>query len=340
MNRKLVSAATVLATGALAAGVAVAASSPSISNVSAASITTSSAVLKGTVNPNGSRTLNHFEYGLTTSYGVSSTQHSAGSGTKGQSVSTTAHGLLPGTIYHFRLVASNKAGLTVGVDHTFKTAGNPPPVVATGGASGIGPFSATLSGVINPEGASTAYTFQYGPTTAYGYETFGGTVPAGSAPVSVAGALVILQPGTLIHYRLIAVHGSIASFGADMTFMTEPFPRPVPMIRATTVPAVDRKGPWTFTTFGRITGPSKYAKSLECTGNTSIRIFNGRRQISFTVVPVQPDCSFSLDTKFRHLPGKGKGPRSVRLRIAIHFRGNGYLAPVDARSEFVRLIRP
>jgi hypothetical protein len=47
------------------------------------------------------------------------------------------------------------------------------------------------------------------------------------------------------------------------------------------------------------------------------------------LVPVGPKCKFTASTRFRHI--KGRGPRSVR--IAIHFRGNGYIAPVSRTNR-------
>lgn len=89
---------------------------------SATNLSTSAATVHGTVNANGASTTYHFEYGASTTYG-----HSTASGTLGPT--TTAHqvtrvigGLLPSHTYHYRLVASNSAGIRFGGDRTFKTA--------------------------------------------------------------------------------------------------------------------------------------------------------------------------------------------------------------------------
>ena len=111
------------------------ASSPTLLTGDASSVTSSSAILHGTVNPNGAATHYRFEWGLTTAYGAASRLRYAGSGTTVNSVQATIGDLLPGTIYHYRVVASNKLGDTSGDDRTFTTKGHPPPGAATGPAT-------------------------------------------------------------------------------------------------------------------------------------------------------------------------------------------------------------
>ncbi|MBC8176585.1 MAG: S8 family serine peptidase [Deltaproteobacteria bacterium] len=80
---------------------------PTVTTGSAPSVTSSSATLNGTVNPNGASTTYYFQYGTSTSYGSSTTSTSAGSGTSDVSVDATISGLSSSTTYHFRLVATN-----------------------------------------------------------------------------------------------------------------------------------------------------------------------------------------------------------------------------------------
>jgi hypothetical protein len=99
---------------------------PTISGVGAREVTDTTAVLGGRVDPNHSQTTYHFEYGTDTSYGNSTAVDSAGSGARSVAVSKAITGLQPSTEYHFRLVATNAAGVTEGADHTFTTDADPP----------------------------------------------------------------------------------------------------------------------------------------------------------------------------------------------------------------------
>jgi hypothetical protein len=115
--------ALLLATAALLANAApaAAASKPSVRTGAAKSVSYSSATLHGSLNPGGSATSFYVQYGPTRAYGGQSAIGSAGAGTKSVSVATPIAGLAPLTIYHYRLVAVNAHGTSLGADRTFHT---------------------------------------------------------------------------------------------------------------------------------------------------------------------------------------------------------------------------
>lgn len=312
----------VLALGAALATGAVAASSPTVVTSKATHVGQTSAVLNGTVNPNGSSTTYFFQWGLSTSYGVNGKEHSAGSGAKPVSVHDTASNLIPGTVYHYRLVATSRFGTTAGADRTFKTAGNPPPDVATGPATNLSQNGATLTGVVNPRGQKTTWLFQVGQTTSYGVQTTGQTLPTTSSAMSVSAPLSLaLNPGTIYHYRLVATHGTSNTtvVGADAIFMTFPRKRPVPAVHINSRPRRLRHRPFTVATTGFITHPSWIPAQFACTGNVIVRYVHGRHLVGTSFVPLQSNCTYGSLITFarRHRP----------LSVRVRYLGNGYLAP-------------
>ena len=338
MKRKLgLLVPALLLPAALAVGiaaVAVAASSPTVTTGTHSSVSDTSAALHGAIDPNGSATAYYFEWGLTPAYGVASTEHSAGDGTKLVSVSTSANGLIPGTLYHYRLVAANGLGSVTGADRTFKTAGNPPPGVSTGPATQVGKNGATLTAVVSPNKQATTYYFQYGPSTSYGSQTLAAAVPAGTASVTVTASIQGLEAQTIFHYRIVALHGNTTPQpGADATFMTLPLHRPVPQIHARTRPLRDANKPFVFTTTGSVHGPSWLPAIYDCRGNVSIRYFRGSRRIGSTLVPLGPDCKFSGQTVFNKHPGHGSGP--VAITVVAHYLGNFYLTPHKTSGQTI-----
>jgi uncharacterized protein (TIGR02145 family) len=87
-----------------------------------ARVLTYGAYLYGAVNANIITTDVSFEYGLTSSYGYSKNPiQNPLSGFKTNTVSAEISDLTPGTLYHFRIKATNELGTTYGKDLTFKT---------------------------------------------------------------------------------------------------------------------------------------------------------------------------------------------------------------------------
>jgi streptogramin lyase len=95
---------------------------PLVRELAADQIGTAAARLRGKVRPNSQATTYHFEYGQTANYGTSTPAAYAGSSYDLQQVVATVDGLAPATKYHYRVVAENDAGMTIGPDRVFVTA--------------------------------------------------------------------------------------------------------------------------------------------------------------------------------------------------------------------------
>jgi hypothetical protein len=183
----------------------------------ASSIAPTSARLNGSVTPNGRSTIWWFEYGTSTSYGSKTSQHNAGSGTARIDVSATLTQLAVATTYHYRLVAKNDAGTSLGGDRTFST--SLPPGVTTGIPRDVAHASATATGAVDPRGRKTTWYFEYGTSTAYGARTSSKSAGSGKA-VPVTAPLSKLSPATTYHYRLVATSDAGTSRGSDVSFTT------------------------------------------------------------------------------------------------------------------------
>ena len=91
----------------------------------AANVTFQSARLGGTVNPKKTATNYYFQYGTTTALGIETAVTPVGAGNKGVRVSVDLAGLAPTTRYHYRIVAQNASGTTLGKRRTFTTRKQP-----------------------------------------------------------------------------------------------------------------------------------------------------------------------------------------------------------------------
>jgi hypothetical protein len=135
------------------------ATAPAATTGTASNVTTKNATLNGTVNPEGTATSSHFEYGTTTDYGYSTTPTAAGTGSTAAPAIANVTGLTPGTTYHYRLVAVSSAGTTLGADQTFQTL--TPPTLAKLRLFGHTAFVA-------PHGVGGIFVGSIGPTSSTG----------------------------------------------------------------------------------------------------------------------------------------------------------------------------
>ncbi len=104
---------------------------PAVAAASASDITPTGATLSARIRPGFMPTTYHFEYGRTAAFGVSTSESpSIGADDSIHTASTAISGLLPGTTYHFRIVASNAIGIADSAEQEFTTASEPQPAPA------------------------------------------------------------------------------------------------------------------------------------------------------------------------------------------------------------------
>ncbi len=152
----VVGAVAAVASLGLLAAPAVAAA-PAAATGAAGSVTYQSAVLFGTVNPGGASTEVYFQYGTTNTYGAQSAPAQLPAGTKAVPISIAISGLAAGTIYHYRMVATNATSTALGRDKAFATAKIPLSLAITAAPNPV-PFggSVTIEGTLSGTGNANA----------------------------------------------------------------------------------------------------------------------------------------------------------------------------------------
>jgi hypothetical protein len=285
---------------------------PAATTVSARSITQSTVTLNATVDPNRAATTYEFQYGTSSSYGLTTPAKDAGDGDAAVAVSADVAGLTEYTRYHYRVVATNAAGITRGADRTFTTARKAKaPTLGTFSARSITATGATPRGSVNAQGLATTVHLEYGLTTAYGTSTADTALPASFSSKTVNIALAGLAPYTRYHYRAVATNAAGVTRGPDRTVTTLRAPTQVVL-----EPIVSELG-WggTATIKGRVLGA----------GTTNIGVSVERSDFPFSSTWTPRNVTTGSDGSF----STTVGPLYSAVRLRVRTR-----APYDVASPW------
>lgn len=201
-------------------------------------ITTDAATLNGIVNTNGLNATVEFEYGPTPTYGsLLTATPSPLTCTTDTFVSAAIAGLNKNATYHYRIKTTTSEGVKVGANKSFTTLPLAP--ILNGLSSDYGVTSARLYADVNPNGASTVVTFEYGLTTAYGSSTPGWESPITSSQ-TVDGSVSGITPGVTYHWRVKAQNAGGTTYSEDSIFESLPTHPGSPTLTTLAPTRVDR----------------------------------------------------------------------------------------------------
>jgi hypothetical protein len=205
---------------------------PTVSDTAVLNITDDGATVSAKVTPGHGPTVFRFQYGTDTSYGNRTPlSEPIGDDDSPHTVSAEISNLQSGTTYHYRVVAINFSGSTLGPDRTFATAALPR--IDAVSVSDVGESTARLRAQIGPNSSPTTYHFDYGTDLGYGSRTpespsIGSDTGSHAVETIISG----LAAGTTYHFRVVATNGIGTVPSGDQTFTTAappavaPAPRP------------------------------------------------------------------------------------------------------------------
>lgn len=217
---------------------------PAATTLAPASVGDTTAIIRGSVMPNGQPTGMWFEYGTTEAFGSVTGAVTSGAEFQPVSYSFTLAGLKQNQTYYYRAVAQNGRGTSLGQTMRFMT-GFPVPVptdspapapgqrptVVTNAATGLTNATVTLQGTVHPRGEATSAWFEYGLDR----ERLSGrigvvAVGANAGETVYTHQITQLLPNMTYYYRAAAENKFGVSTGTVMSFRTlTVMPSPSPM---------------------------------------------------------------------------------------------------------------
>jgi len=189
------------------------------------------ATLTARINPEGDETEYHFKYGTSDSYGESTPTQTLSAGYESEDVEAGIEGLIPDTIYHFRVVATNHCNDAVpaevcraeGPDQTFRTL--PAVLIDPQWVTDVTAQTAVVHAEMDPLGVEAEAWLEYGTSDSYGTTVPLADLGDGFGPVGRQAFLSGLEPGTTYHFRFVGRDvrdgTTYTSHGPDQTFTTQ-----------------------------------------------------------------------------------------------------------------------
>ncbi|HZF48961.1 MAG TPA: MYXO-CTERM sorting domain-containing protein, partial [Polyangiaceae bacterium] len=226
---------------------------PMVVTKDATDLTSSTATLNGSADPNLSATTAWFRYDTVDpgtcddAFGTRAPANggtNVGAGSSPVDYAEAVTGLLPGTTYYFCAIASNQGGGTSFGEVLSMTTEAEAPSVTTSPPTTVEADSAMLNGSANPNGDAATGWFRYDTIDPGACDdSFGVRAPAagGSAlgdgveAVAFSEALSGLTPGMTYYYCAIASNSEGTSFGEVLSFVTGAAPPTVTTEEATEV---------------------------------------------------------------------------------------------------------
>jgi len=139
------------------------------------------------------------------------------------------------------------------------------PFAETTAASSVGETTATLNGVVDPNGAETKYYFEYGTTESYGKVTAEVSAGSGESNVKVSKAVTGLTKGKKYYFRVVAKNSVGTSQGSSEVFRTTGLGQPTVETKAATEVSIST------VTLNGVVNPEGYATEYRFEyGTTSV----------------------------------------------------------------------
>lgn len=293
----------------------------------AGGVQVASAVLGGSVEPDGEDTHVWFEYGAPDGaagvYTTATPKQDAGSASEAEPAEATVEGLQPHATYHYRLAAENTLGVSYGTDESFTTVAVAPVLDQAPSVSGVTRSGVTVNGAVDPENSQTTFHIvyvdaaEYAPGSSEPYAAGESTpsLPAGSGfgeqPVEqqVGG----LKPATVYHYALIASSPAGTVTGQDATFTTGA--GTPPLLSTGAASAVSANGAMLSATVATQGLPATYGFEIG-TGSTvygppaglgSVGAGAGEEVVTFSLTGLQPGTTYHYRITATNVDGTSYG---------------------------------
>lgn len=191
-----------------------------VQTLPAGGITSTGAVLNGSIITGGQASSAWFEWGTDTNYGAVFGLTNVSANTT-VSLQAALDGLSSASVYHYRLVSSNELGAAYGDDVRFQVGLKP--WVVTLAITAVNSNTVVLNATVNPNGRETHAWFRWGRSEPYGSSSPVYDVGAGINSVSIQAQATQLSPTAIYYVQPVATNDLGTSVGPQLAFVLPPW---------------------------------------------------------------------------------------------------------------------
>ncbi|MBK8092248.1 MAG: hypothetical protein IPK32_09800 [Verrucomicrobiaceae bacterium] len=193
---------------------------PTVTTTSASALAPTSARFNGTVNAGNYDSTVIFEWGTDGNLFPNQVPSEPGTvtGSTAVPVSVPVAGLVKGTTYYYRIIATNAAGTVVSGTQSFRTLTEPTAVI--GGNFALTTTSVRVEGSVNAQGSDSSVVFEYG-TDGVSFPNSVAATPGtvtGQSSSPVSAVLTTLSQGATYHYRIRATSAGGVGTSSSASF--------------------------------------------------------------------------------------------------------------------------
>ncbi len=200
------------------------------------------------------------------------------------------------------------------------------PAGATGFATKVESKGATLNGIVNPNGATTKYYFEYGTTESYGTKTAEVSVGSGTSNLEESKAVTSLAGSTKYYFRIVTTNSNGTTYGLTQVFSTLPNAPENTAPPVTSPETPDQAVPESTTTGRWTNSPTGYEYQWERCNATGGECASISGATSSKYTPVEADVGHTLVVK---VTAKNSGGSN-----SAHSKATNTVKPIGQITEY------
>jgi virginiamycin B lyase len=207
------------------------------------------------------------------------------------------------------------------------------PAGATGFATKVESKGATLNGIVNPNGVTTKYYFEYGTAESYGTKTAEVSVGSGTGNLEEGQAITGLTASTKYYFRMVTTNSNGTTDGLNQVFTTSVGPPENTVLPVASPTTPDQAVPESTTTGTWTNAPTSYTYQWErCNAiGGECKEISGATNSTYTPVAADVEHTLVVKVTAKNSGGANSAYSKATKKVEPIGRITEYFLPENSR---------